>query len=312
MSDMIDRGLLIQSIHEAAAIAERWPFVLQAIGRAVDAPSAMLWARRSDAWAGDVMSGPRDVLRCQQTTARLLGADRAGFLTDGDLFSAAERRGDAFAATAIAVPTGDRLGFHFQRAPGASPFAVQDVALLDSLRPTLARAGMLSVRWRLQQPRTATAALQTIGLPAAMLDREGRALAANAEIEALANHVHWRPQDRLALVDAQANGLLHKVLADPRDGRSFAARSMAGEPAVIHAVPVVGQARNIFGGRVTLVVLTPVDQAAQAVRGLFDLTAQEARSLAKASTSRQAELTSLLAGLPKLQPRPSPAGAEPV
>ncbi|WP_204280269.1 hypothetical protein, partial [Raoultella ornithinolytica] len=72
---------LIQSIHEAAAVAERWPFVLQAIGHAVDAPAAMLWARRSDAWTGDVVSGPRDGLHCQQTTARLLGADRAGFLT---------------------------------------------------------------------------------------------------------------------------------------------------------------------------------------------------------------------------------------
>lgn len=309
---MIDRGVLIQSIHEAAAVAERWPFVLQAIGRAVDAPSAMLWARRSDAWAGDVVSGPAGALRCQQTTARLLGVDRAGFLTDRDLFAAAERRGDAFAATAIAVPTGDCLGFHFQRAPRAAHFKAHDTALLDSLRPALARAGMLSVRWRLQQPRTATAALQTIGLPAAMLDREGRTLAANAEIEALGNHVRWRPNDRLALVDARADSALQDALADPRDGRSFAARSMAGEPAVVHAVPVAGQARNIFGGRVTLVVLTPVDQAAQAVRGLFDLTAQEAHSLAKASTSRQAELTSLLAGLPKLQPRPAPAAAEPV
>jgi hypothetical protein len=307
---MIDRGLLIQSIHEAAAVAERWPFVLQAIGGGVDAPGAMLWARRSDAWTGDIVSGPGDKLRCQQTTARLLGADRAGFLTDRDLFSAAERCGDAFAATAIAVPTGDRLGFHFQRPSGAPPFAAQDMALLDSLRPALARAGMLSVRWRLQQPRTATAALQTIGLPAAMLDREGRTLAANADIEALVSHVRWRSQDRLGLVDARANSLLHEVLADPRDGRSFAARSIAGEPAVIHAVPVAGQARNIFGGRVTLVVLTPVDRAAQAVRGLFDLTAQEARSLAKASTSRQAELTSLLAGLPRLQPRPSATAAE--
>lgn len=309
---MTDRGVVIQAIHEAAAVAERWPFVLQAIGRLVDAPSAMLWARRSDAWTGDVVSGPADTLRCRQTTARLLGADHAGFLTDRDLFSGAERQGDAFAATAIAAPTGDRLGFHFQRAPGTPHFTARDMALLDSLRPVLARAGMLSVRWRLQQPRTATAALQTIGLPAAMLDREGRTLAANAEIEALASHVRWRPQDRLCLVDARANSLLHEVLANPREGRSFAARSMAGEPAVVHAMPVAGQARNIFGGRVTLVVVTPVDQAAQAVRGLFDLTAQEAHSLAKASTSRQAELTSLLAGLPKLQPRPSPAGAEPL
>lgn len=309
---MFDRGLLIQSIHEAAAVAERWPFVLQAIGRAVDSSAAMLWARRSDAWVGDVVYGPKDALRCQQTTARLLGADRAGFLSDRDLFSATERRGDPFAATAIAVPSGDCFGFHFQRAAGAAPFAAQDMALLDSLRPALARAGMLSVRWRLQQPRTATSALQTIGLPAAMLDREGRTLAVNAEIEALANHVRWRPQDRLALVDARANGLLHEVLADPREGRSFAARSMAGEPAVVHAVPVAGQARNIFGGRVTLVVLTPADQAAQAVRGLFDLTAQEARSLALASTSRQAELTSLLAGLPRLQPHPSPEAVKPM
>jgi hypothetical protein len=308
---MIDRGLLIQAIYEAAAVPGRWPAVLEAVGGTVDAPHAAFVARLSDSWTGHVMSRETDDLPKAETMTRLLGRDHPGFLSSADLFSSREGKAAPFAATAISVPAGHRLAFHIRRPEDAPAFTAADIARLDTLRPHLARSGLVGARWHLQQPATAAAALQTIGLPAAVLDREGRALLANELIEGLATHVRWRPHDRLSLVDAQADLRLQQVLAAPADGRSscsFATRSMAGEAAVVHVLPVVGQARNIFGGRVALVAMTAVFPLSPSnlVRGLFDLSAGEALALARASVARQAELTSLLAGQPRLAPREAP------
>ena len=177
-----------------------------------------------------------------------------------------------------------------------------------------------------------------------MLDRNGHVLAANQAIQDLSRHVRWRAHNRLCLVDARAEALLREALTrlddgnDARGARSFAARSMRGDAAVIHVLPAVGQARDIFDGGLAMVIVTPVSQPGApdtaVIRGLFDLSASEARVaralargtsieriagdagvsretvrsqvkavLAKTNTSRQAEVASLLAGLPRLAPR---------
>jgi DNA-binding CsgD family transcriptional regulator len=121
-------------------------------------------------------------------------------------------------------------------------------------------------------------------------------------------------------------------------GRSFAARSKeSASAAVVHVIPTPGQARDIFGGGEAVLVITPV-AARQApdtalIRSLFDLTPREARVargiaeglsigdiarrcgveretirsqvkavFAKTGTHRQAEVASLLAGLPTFSP----------
>ena len=364
---MTERESLIESIYEAAALSDRWPAVLEEIGRTVQTPRVALMTRRSDAWIGHAASAPTarqlsvylatDIPARSQTTARLLAADRAGFLSNLDLYSPDEWEREPFraewgrrhgwnhcAATAISVPSGDFLVFHAQRLEGEAPFEADEIAVLDRLRPHLARAGMLAVRCRLQRLQTAAAALGLIGLPAAVLDRNGHVLAANQAIQDLSRHVRWRAHNRLCLVDARAEALLREALTrlddgnDARGARSFAARSMRGDAAVIHVLPAVGQARDIFDGGLAMVIVTPVSQPGApdtaVIRGLFDLSASEARVaralargtsieriagdagvsretvrsqvkavLAKTNTSRQAEVASLLAGLPRLAPR---------
>ena len=360
---MIDRELLVQQIYEAAVLPEHWPGVLERLGETASAPGVVLLTRRSDAWTGFSVAKPleeafstyltSDIPARSDTTRRLLAADHAGFLSDDDLFTPGEweheparrdwgvKQGwNHCAATAISVPTGDFLVFHAQRLEGAPSFNAKDVAALDSYRPHLARAGLLAARWRLQRLRAATEALAMIGLPAAVLDRDRRILAANDLVQAMTGHVRWLPRDQLALVDPRANGLLQRGLAElfrPTGSgvSSFAARSAAGDATVVHVVPTSGQAREIFDGGLALLILTPVTAPdapeAALIRGLFDLSAGEARVardltrgltvaqiaaaggvsqatvrsqvkavLAKTGTSRQAEVTALLAGLPKL------------
>jgi len=119
-----------------------------------------------------------------------------------------------------------------------------------------------------------------------------------------------------------------------RAAKSFAVRARNGEnPAVVHVIPISGQSRDLFDGAGALILLTPLNTspqpAADLIRTLFDLTpaeAQTARSLllggtidsiansrgigretirsqlksvlAKTGVKRQAELTTLLAGIP--------------
>jgi DNA-binding CsgD family transcriptional regulator len=231
------------------------------------------------------------------------------------------------------------VGHLLRREPNPS-FNATDMAMLDSFRPHLARTGLLATRWRPQRLRAATEALALVGLPAAVVDRDSRALAANALFEGMTDHISWLSGDRLALVDRHANRLLAQALGqlfDPRGlaAQSFASRSAAGDAAVVHLAPTAGQARDIFDGGLAVLVLTPVSAPeapdAALIRALFDLSPGEARVarsitqgrtisqiaagtgvsretvrtqvkavMTKTGTSRQAEMTALLAGLRKL------------
>jgi len=360
---MIDRETLIQDIYEAAALPEQWPRVLEQIGSTVGTRHAVMGTRRSDAWTGWTASEPfqpvltayfnRDVAHTTQITPRLLAADHAGFLRQSDVLTHEEWEADSFrhdlsrpfglnhaAATAIQVPSGDFLVVHVQRPEGQPGLSDRELATLDSFRPHIARAGLLAARWRLKRLSAATEALALVGLPAAVIDRDGRVLAANDLIERMA-HVRWLPRNRLGLVDGRAQALLQSALAglfDVSGERVQSFASCVGESgsAVIHVVPTSGQSRDLFDGGLAVLVVTPVAAPeapdAQVIRALFDLSPSEARVarsltrgqtidqiasgsgvtretvrsqvkavMAKTGTTRQAEVAALLAGLPMLR-----------
>jgi DNA-binding CsgD family transcriptional regulator len=301
---------LIDGIYEAAAFPDRWPEVLDALGEKVGAMGAILTTRRTDHWTGyrsspKIESGLGEFLmspRAQESraTLRVIALDRPGFVTDTEVFTPDEWRNDALytdwvertggghaTATAIQVPSGEFVVVHLHRRLGARGFERRDLDLLDSIRPHLARAGMLAARWRLERIKAAAEALALVGLPAMILDRAGRVLAANALIENMTTHLRWLPKDRIALADAAADAILRLGLASLGAPNSIAVRSFAaradgvGGPVVVHLVPTPGQARDLFDGALGVLVVTPVAAPAgpdlALIRGLFDLTPAEAR-----------------------------------
>jgi len=229
----------------------------------------------------------------------MLALHRAGFVDAREVFTEEEYLADPLiaewgapaglhhaAATAIPTPTGDLVVVQVSRRKGQPRFDRESIRRLDAFRPHLARAGLLAARWRLQKLRAAAEALAMIGLPAAILDAGGKVLAANALIEAFTSHLAWLPKDRIAFLDAGANALLQRALGDIRDPaassvRSFPAKGAAETPVVVHLIPATGRARDLFGGGLAVLTVTPLAAPsapdAALIQGLFDLTAAEAR-----------------------------------
>ncbi|MGJ0510822.1 helix-turn-helix transcriptional regulator [Methylocystis sp.] len=313
---MTDYEALVDQIYEAAADPELWPQVMHDLGGAVDAAGGIIVTRRADAWtgwrySGALARGADAYLRMgSQANVRLIAFARSGsgFVTEQDVLTDEEYLADPImtdyctpaglhhaAATVIHVPTGDLVSVQVNRRIGQLQFSRADIARLDAFRPHIARAGLLAARWRLERLRAAAEALAMIGLPAAILDARGRALAANALIETMRSHVIWLPRDRVALVDPAADELLRRAIPDIVDPaatsvRSFPSKGTANDPAVVHLIPATGEARDVFGGGFGVLVVTPVAHPAAPdaalIQGLFDLTPAEAR-VARAIAQRK-------------------------
>lgn len=302
-----DDETIIDRIYAAAAVPEIWEDVLRDVARASAAVAGGLFLRREDAWTGWRLCDcpdPSDYFETSAhrsvTTPRLLAMRRNGFVGDHEAFTEADYRADPMitdwaaplglfhgAATAIQTPHGDTAIFQFMRRDGEECFEPETIARLDRFRPHLARAAMLSSRWRLERLRTTVEALQAVGLPAAVVASTGRTPVANAAFEALSDHVTWLADGRFRFACQSATDLLREATARlgaraPAAARSFALHAAdGGKPAVAHFVPVRGEAQDLFGGDMALLVVTPLGERGQVdldvVQALFDLTPAEAQ-----------------------------------
>ena len=298
---------LVDRIYESSFVPELWPGVLHEVGRIAEAGASLFisnadvisWTASKIAHEGTAEFVKEGWFWRGQVVARLFAARQAGFLTDLDLFTPDELdlepiyrdawrpRGVGWAvATAIPIPTGEKVSFVLARPLERGPVERAVVQKLDELRPHLARSALLSARLQLERARIASETLAVIGLPALVLNEQGKVLAANPLIEALTGYVHWRAQDRVSLKDRGADNLLRDAVAAidvaGASVRSFPVRDASAEAMMVaHVVPIRLSARDIFVRCAAVLVLTPVTlpQAppVELVQSLFDLTPAEAR-----------------------------------
>lgn len=315
----LDEEQLLDRIYEAGAIPELWPKVLAELDVLADVAGSVLFAVRNGAvrW---VASEPFEYLirdyvangyaGKDDRTTRLIGRQHAGFLTDLDVFRREEWEADPIrrayweprgyrwgVATNIDVPTGDLLIFHGERRLEQGPVPREVVDRLDRLRPHLARAAMLTNRISFERVSAAVAALELVGVPAAVLDERGQALVTNALLDGLNPDVVQARPSRLGLAHPSADALLAATLASVLDSagavvpRSIPVpATVKTPPMVVHMHPVRGDARDIFTRAAVVLLVTPVVVAdvptATVIQGLFDLTPTEAR-VARALASGQ-------------------------
>ena len=295
---------LIDRIYEAAFVPSRWPAILDEIGaRSGSASGALqiirgggppLWTATDlirETLHGFIASG---LWRSCERPAGLAALDHPGFIGAADYLSPAQLERDPVVpllgslglgwqvATLITMPTGEHVGLTFERRLDAGRHAPGEVAMLDALRPHLARAALIAARLDLERARTTVSTLEALGLPAAVLGAGGRVMAANAFLEGSPAFLSGG-HGRLVLAHQSADKLLRGLMEPGSPASATCSIPIPGSeerpPAIVHVLPLRGAAHDIFGGT-TLVLLTSVSMAANVpdlalLRGLFDLTPKE-------------------------------------
>lgn len=321
---------LLDRIYEAGVVVETWPDVLKSLSDRYGGAGGLLFTlgpQGTQRWIGspDIRETFEIFLRegwheINQRPRRLAAMNYFGFVNDLDNFTPDEIENDRVyreffskhglgwaAGTMIPVPSGDTLVFSFERAFRKGPFEDFELLELDALRPHLARAALLSSRLDLQRAQAMTAALQTIGLPAAVLRTGGRLFAANGSFQALIPTVVEDRSNRIVLADSAADAILEETVQRlavegvPGQSRSIPIPSADGNPPmIVHITPVRGVARDVFSQSRALLLITPVDRklvpAAEVLQGLFDLTPAEARVARAIALGKSVEAISIAHG----------------
>jgi DNA-binding CsgD family transcriptional regulator len=299
---------LIDKVYEAAAVPDLWDTVLDNVARRVGSVGGLLFAANSQhtAWVGSSIIGQlyadfvEDGFAAQNPRPqRAIARNHAGFVRDHDLFTPQEMDRDPVYAymrskgigwctgTVVQAPTGDLVVFSWERWFKDGPFSAETVAALDPLRAHLARAALISGRLGSERARAAAEALGLIGLPAAVLSRSHRLLAANELMETLIPQVVQDRQSRIGLADRRADAMLEQSLLQLQTHTAAQVRSIpiAAAPelpaSIVHVVPVRGAANDIFAAASCVLVVTAVAcqemASTHVIQGLFDLTPAEAR-----------------------------------
>jgi DNA-binding CsgD family transcriptional regulator len=306
---------LIDSIYECALAPECWPGVLDRIAGIAGARGGVLFTATRSAsipyWVGspgiaddlDAYVSEGWLLR-DPRRERLLAMEEARFVTERELFTAAELARDptadgfyrarglgAVAITGVPLTPDEWFICTFEREIACGPIDGPALERLNGLRPHLARSALIAGRLHLRTLQVAARILELLDIPALVFDETGKVLAANALIEARTEAVRWLAGGKVSLCDRRADAALRLATAtisqaeDTQAGsglRSFPVRDPRGLPSMVaHVVPIRGAARDVFARCAGVLILMPLGAAqgppVDLIRSLFDLTATEAR-----------------------------------
>jgi len=300
---------LVDQIYECAFVPDAWQGLLETMASELRAHSAAMLVidpRLPPLWAstpnvaellGAFAQTPE--WYANKRVDRMLRTDHAGFLrlldfsteeellTDYPDISMARAHLSGQVGSVLPMPDGSLVLFTMERMEDMPAFAADDLVQLDRLRRHLARASMLSVRLQMQRAAASVTALAALGLPAAVVNASGVVMAVNPLFETHAKFLRPAAFGRLNLAGREANRLLEDALAQAASDAvvqsvPVPARQEGDVPAVVHVLPLRRTARDVFDSGGALVVVTSYssdgDVPSDAVlRGLFDLTAAEAR-----------------------------------
>lgn len=296
---------LIEMIYEAGLMPALWPVTLDRLAEALGARGALLMMRSGQLEKWTASTGLAPVMQefvdqgwaqgnVRSARCRAAGP-HPGFLTDTDLVSSEEletlpiyteflkpRGLEAGAGTIIQGFETDGLMFTVE---GFGNHVAARIAVhtLNKLRPHIARATAISARLKLEQAGAAVAALAAFGMAAAVLAEDGRVLSTNGAFVGWIGDVFSVVQGRLAVSDVRSNERFTDALeATYRGvGRSIAVHKHGEPKFVLHLVPFVQSAREVFQAGTCLAVVdvpsTPAVLEVEIIQKLYDLTLAEAK-----------------------------------
>lgn len=299
---------IVDSIYEAALIPEKWPDILDRLATMAGGVGTILFGASGGTTRWISSPATQSVMERfiaegwmsrNTRAARLLGCNHAGFITDLDVYTLDELDRDAVytdalrpvglgwgAATAIPTPNDDLLVFSIERAFAKGPVENERIAPLNAIRPHLARSALLSCRLVFERAKLVVDTLEKIGLPAAVVTSTGKTVAHNPLLASMAPQLRIGAHDKFQIADASAHRLFQQSVATIEDllhgGASLPLPAVdPNPPAILHLLPLRGDARDVFSRAHGLVLVNVVDTksspSAEVLQGLFDLTPAEAR-----------------------------------
>lgn len=296
---------IIATIYEASIFPDRWPAVISAIcahgdfyigATTISSGAVGTWQLTPNAAVlfDDFVAGG-----WAERNVRLEQAVRLGqysFVQDFDLFSEKEwhelpiyrdflvPRGFGYGtATVIPTPGLHQMVVIFERKLEQGRIDAKSIAMLNRLRPHLARGMVLSAELERQSAQKMLIGLSAIGAPAAVVAANRRVIASNDAFENL-GQVAFLARDMLALKDGKANSLLIDGLRSV-GGDAVQSIPLPGsddaEACVLHIVPLQKDARDLAPSAAAIIVVSKPAETPDGVfpilRGLYDLTKGEAR-----------------------------------
>lgn len=299
----------LDDIYESAFISEGWPDMLGLLAQTTGAVGGGFFMSNGDLENWTASAGLADTMSHfvnDRILQKIGGPTRVGaigqhsFITEKEAFTDEQLeihplyrdflrpRGLGWSArTSIRLPTGDSIVLTMERAFKDGPVPPESLTTINTLRPHLARAAFIAARMSLETAKNAAQTLALLGLPALVLNQNGRVLAANELIQQLQEAIVFCAKDRVMLQDTRADQLLKQAIANAVDDKfaspySFSVCDLTGiAKLVAHVIPVRGQSRDIFMRSVCVLTLTPVASPTMPtidlVQSLFDFTPAEAK-----------------------------------
>lgn len=300
---------LIDRIYECSVVPELWPDVLDELAQITDSIGGMLFsARKAVNWtASESVFDAFDTYvkdgwfeKCPRRTC-MMGKSQPTFFVEQDFWNEEELANNPFyrdffhprglgwsAGTLLQMPTGDNIVFSIERQLDQGPIERNHVDRLNELRPHLLRSAFVSTRLGLQRAQGASETLSKFGLPALVLDAEGKFVEANDRAQSVADYVKFNePGRRVAFSDRRSEAFLTSALktlnrVSSTDSLSFPIRNQDGNAVFVgHVMPITLAAHDIFANSYALLFFTPLDQtrapSTDLMRSLFDMTVAETR-----------------------------------
>ncbi|WP_156383020.1 LuxR C-terminal-related transcriptional regulator [Rhizobium sp. Root483D2] len=301
---------IIDRIYEASLLPDNWSEVLHRFAGIADSRAGIMIATSGDSfkWIGSSPEAERFTREhygfegARERTKRLIGLERAGFVSDFDVFTDREMKTIPLfsdylipmglgrgIATVLKVPDNEMIVIHAEGDIRRGRFSQATIGRLDALRPHLARSALISARLAFEKARSAVDALSNLGLAACILRSDSKMIVNNLEFEAASARWKTRLGDKIVLADQRAQHLLSDTLM--RISTNTGVRSIPlvatpeHGPAVLHILPIRRSAQDLFSQAAALLVLSTIEKIPgnphALLQTLFDLTPREAEIAAR-------------------------------
>jgi DNA-binding CsgD family transcriptional regulator len=194
----------------------------------------------------------------------------------------------------IELPQGDKILIFSVRDKNKPKFEDHEIEQLNQLRPHLARAAMLTTNLGLKRISSFIEAMNNLSLQTIVVDKTGTIIFDNNKLTSFKEYLAILKNKKVDFFSKNSQVSFANHIAEVAKNnkpKSIPIRSSDDKAAIIHFMPVASFykdffdtsniANNLFDTTNVVVILTPVarntETSSTIIRGLFDLTATEAK-----------------------------------